>query len=90
MDAIQQMRIPKEKDDRLRLITFKFKDINGKEQIDVDEKVFQSQLDECNLDAFSYMKKNMLQEQDCNYVLYDWQYDTKETSLKKELVFIMW
>lgn len=83
------MRIPRG-EDRLRIIEFGFKDVKGKDQIDVKQEISQSQLDLAKTDAFSYMKDTILLKDKCAYVLYDWQYDTKETGLKKELVFIMW
>lgn len=95
-NSIEEMRVLKENEERLRVLRFGFCDTattkSGKkeEQIDVTERVTQKDLNEKNLDAFAYMQKEIFKDKTCAYVLYDCKYDAKETGSKAEMIFIMW
>lgn len=82
------MKIAKDNDQRIRILRFGFCDVDGKQQIDVLEKVTTESLS--GSDAFAYLRDKILKEDQCTYVLYDCHYESNDTGTKKELVFIMW
>lgn len=80
-DTYNEMKIAKNDDERIRLVTFVIKD----QCIDV-EKVYQEK--DIKGDAFLFFK-DLLLVTECRYILYDCHFQTDE-SIKKELVFAMW
>lgn len=88
LDCLNEMKIAKDNDQRIRILRFGFCDVGGKQQIDVLEKVTTESLS--GSDAFSYLRDKILKEDQCTYVLYDCHYESNDTGSKKELVFIMW
>lgn len=88
LDCINEMKIAKDNEHRIRILQFGFCDVNGKKQIDVKQKITQKDLN--GEDAFTYLRDKVLMEKECTYVLYDFHCETKDTGCKKELVFIMW
>lgn len=70
--------------DRIRLVTFT---IAG--NIVVEKCFLQSDLeDDC--DVFKFLQTTLLTKTECRYILYDCHFETKESSRKEELVYMMW
>lgn len=71
--------------ERLRLVIM---EISGG-YIDVEEgKIFREK-DLENMDVFKVFLSHLDPKQ-CRYMLYDCHFETKESSKKEELVFVMW
>jgi len=87
-DIYKEMKVVKndaDQKERLRLVIF---EINGR-YIDVEEgKIFREK-DLEDVDVFSFFLSHLHADQ-CRYMLYDCHFETKESSKKEELVFVMW
>jgi len=88
-DIYKEMKVVKNDADqreRLRLVVF---EINGR-YIDVEEgKIFREKDLEDVDDIFKFFLSH-LDPKMCRYMLYDCHFETKESSKKEELVFVMW
>lgn len=68
-----------------RLATFTI----DKSVIRLDEVFTQAQLDGGGKDGFEAFKEQLTDSQ-CRYILYDCHFATMESSVKEDLVFVMW
>lgn len=71
--------------ERLRLVVFEIK--GG--YIEVEEGKIFRQKDLEEKDVFKFFL-SQLDPKQCRYMLYDCHFETKESSRKEELVFVMW
>ncbi|KAM7385786.1 hypothetical protein PAMP_001843 [Pampus punctatissimus] len=88
-DIYKEMKVVKndaDQKERLRLVIMEIN--NG--FIDVEEgKCFREKDLETKDDIYKFFLSNMDPKQ-CRYMLYDCHFETKESSKKEELVFVMW
>ncbi|KAM7408967.1 hypothetical protein PAMA_002609 [Pampus argenteus] len=88
-DIYKEMKVVKndaDQKERLRLVIMEIN--NG--YIDVEEgKCFREKDLETTDDIYKFFLSNMDPKQ-CRYMLYDCHFETKESSKKEELVFVMW
>ncbi|KAM4591749.1 non-muscle cofilin 1-like [Odontesthes bonariensis] len=88
-DIITEMKVVKNDADqmeRIRLVVFEIKD----GAIVIEEgKVFREKDLADKEDIFKFFL-SLLDPQTCRYMLYDCHFETKESSRKEELVFVMW
>ncbi|XP_035519970.1 non-muscle cofilin 1-like [Morone saxatilis] len=72
-----------DQNERIRIVVFGFIDDN----IDVEEKYLEKDLE--GKDVFKFYQ-SLLEPKKCRYILYDCHFETKEASVKEELVFALW
>ncbi|XP_068424271.1 non-muscle cofilin 1-like [Clinocottus analis] len=81
-----KMKVVKSSDaeeDRIRLVILHIED-----EIKVEKCYVQKDL-EGKGDVFKFLQSLLLKDE-CRYILYDCHFETKESSKKEELVYIMW
>ncbi|CAG6017563.1 unnamed protein product, partial [Menidia menidia] len=87
-DIITEMKVVKsdaDQSERIRLVVFEIKDGH----IVIEEgKIFREK-DLADKDIFKFFL-SLLDPDTCRYLLYDCHFETKESSRKEELVFVMW
>ncbi|XP_004077510.1 cofilin-2 [Oryzias latipes] len=83
MDEMKVVKADSDQNERIRLVVLEIKD-----GFIVIEKVLREK-DLANQDVFKQFL-SLLEPSRCCYILYDCHFETKESSRKEELVFVMW
>ncbi|GAA6213966.1 cofilin-1-like [Lates japonicus] len=88
-DLYNEMKVVKndaDQNERIRLVVFHI----SNNFIDVEEgKIFREKDLEGVDDVYKFFI-GLLKDKQCRYMLYDCHFETKESSRKEELVFVMW
>lgn len=88
-DLYNEMKVVKndaDQSERIRLVVFHISD----NFIDVEDNKIYREKDLEGVDDVYKFFIGLLKDKQCRYMLYDCHFETKESSRKEELVFVMW